>query len=499
MANRRGQTQRRSRGENSRRENGGSKTPIIIVACVAALVGLGVLIYTIWPPTSSFSRESLDEYVAAEYKENVLNPGASVYLDFSNGMNSAYASPESQQILKNITNKLIGENLAIKFNSLAEGKITPLEGLSQTQLYNKIMDAKSYVKAGAPIEITLKEIIEKNQPAVLITDFEEYNSGAIQLAAYAKDYFIDWLSKGYNITFYKWDYNEGSKAKHLYIAIFDGQGNAALLSMVQDAIAQSGSTGIDRFVLGGKDFAYPIVSNYPSSKQGGSYHDNEGQDIVSCVLEDGSSESYICYAKPIAEANAAESPKKFAPLNNLYGPVVEYYPLQQRWVDIIANADAMKDHPDMPFKHLLGNIYINFATQDGFDINEIEARVFNVMAEVSNDTTRTQEPFEVLDVFTANLESVNEKIDNIGGWNEITLDFSPHFKGTFNEKTLATDLLRVNIVISKATPKREKIESFFAWDGNNSLASSVLNTIESQKVNPQGRVLISYFIKQIVE
>ena len=59
-----------------------------------------------------------------------------------------------------------------------------------------MMNSVNYKKQRAPIEKTLERIILNNQPALLMTDFEEYNGGLIQKAAYAKKYFIDWLAKG---------------------------------------------------------------------------------------------------------------------------------------------------------------------------------------------------------------------------------------------------------------------------------------------------------------
>ena len=97
--------------------------------------------------------------------------------------------------------------------------------LNHTQLYNYILDASNYEKQQAPIEQAIDQIVKGNKPAVLLTDFEEYNNGKIQKAAYAKRGFIDWLAKGFNITFYKWDFEEKGKEKCMFIAIFDDNAN----------------------------------------------------------------------------------------------------------------------------------------------------------------------------------------------------------------------------------------------------------------------------------
>ena len=105
---------------------------------------------------------------------------------------------------------------------------------AQTELYNYIMDAKSYQMI-APIEESLKQKTAGNKAALLVTDFEEYNEGQIQQQNFAKKYFIDWLNKGNNIVFYVFDYTENGKPKHLYFTIFD-TADHTLLSETDDAL-----------------------------------------------------------------------------------------------------------------------------------------------------------------------------------------------------------------------------------------------------------------------
>lgn len=107
--------------------------------------------------------------------------------------------------------------------------------LNHTQLYNYILVASNYEKQQAPIEQAIDQIVKGNKPAVLLTDFEEYNNGKIQKAAYAKRGFIDWLAKGFNITFYKWDFEEKGKEKCMFIAIFDDNANHLNSAISRDA------------------------------------------------------------------------------------------------------------------------------------------------------------------------------------------------------------------------------------------------------------------------
>lgn len=490
-------TSQPQRQRGSRTTGNNKKAPLIIILCLLFLVGVGVLLWKITETEgSSYSRQILDEYVENEFRkteaEMQLEAGASIYLDFSNGMNYAYGSDNAKEILKNIVNKFNGKTLSLDFFSLADGQIAPLNG-STTDIYNRVMSSNSYSRPGAPIEKTLALIVEKNQPALLVTDYEEYNKGQVHQAAYAKDYFIKWIKSGRNIIFYKWDYAEGKKKKHLYLTVFDGQSNV-LRSMVEQSISLADKGFVDRFVLGGKDFAFPMMSKYLSSTQGGNYHNSDGKDYISVVKEDGCEESYKCYAMPVASATGKSD---YSPVENLYGPVCEYYPFQANWADIIKNANSMKEDVVDPYEHLLGNMYVNFKEQDGFDVSKIEARAFRVMSET--DTIMMQnEPIEILDVFTAKLDD-EEKINGNPCWREISLDFNSLFDGNFKSNVNQTDLFRVNVVISSAEPKFTRINSFFAWENNSSLSQSVIHTLQSSEVNPVGRVLISYYLKQVVD
>ena len=82
------------------------------------------------------------------------------------------------------------------------------------------------------------------------------------------------------------------------------------------------------------------------------------------------------------------------------------------------------------------------------------------------------------------------------GYQEIIVDLDD----AFNSKKLPAgmtggDLIRINLQISEATPRIEEARQFFSWEGNNSLASSVINTLQSADVTPVGRVIFSYYIK----
>ncbi len=446
-------------------------------------------------------RGYLDKYVELKSietgKAHAMQHGLSVYVDFSDGMNAAYGTQTSQNALRSVINVFTGANNQASFFSLANDQITPLN-LPQTEIYNAIMSGKNYTKPKAPIEKTLKEITEKKQPALLITDFEEYNGAVIQQQNYAKDYFIKWLSSGYNIIFYKLDYKEGSKPKHLYFTVFDSPENA-FGSEVEKVLAQYMSQGIEKFVLGGRCFPLNLTTSYPSSTQGGNYHNSNGEDLVTAVIEDGKEEAYKSYTL------------------TAYDPFTEYYPFGEKWEGIVSNISATREEGAPVadrYTHLFSKVYVNFTTQDGYDIKGVTANAVDfdpVMQQVimlQDSLAQEEKEFvlpsslpngtPVLDMFTASMAPAENANLPGAGWSEITVDFDSRFNGTVPASiSNPTDLLRVDIVIVEATPRLEGINCFFAWPGNNSLAESVRNALNSNEINPTGRVIITYYLKVI--
>ena len=497
----------RSRTNNSsRRGNGKSSSSSfkwILLLLLFVIIGLvGWLIVKIIGGGGDdyvFSRRDLDKYVEITHQTNLLNDGASVYFDMSNGMINAYRADADKSTLQSVINKLAA-NDAIKFFRLASGKITSLE-MSHTDLYNYMLSNNSYGQQQAPIETTLDSIVKKKQPALLMTDFEEYHSGVIQRAAYAKKYFIDWLSMGYNITFYKWGFVEGGINKYMFLAVFDDNANR-LNSLIEEAV--STNSNIETFVLGSRDFAYPTMTQYPSSKQGGNYHNSKGKDIVTAVLEGGGAYDYVCYAKTIASANGKVG--QFAPLSHLVGPFAEYYPIGVTWQDAIKNSQMMQQNgirEEDRFYHVLSELYVNFEAQDGYDINQIEIRTFDMqetmrtIASSTYDELNNIDIHEINEIFVANMEE--RPCPNLPefGWKHIFVDFHDKFNGTFIGGKNSSNLLRANVVISNFSPNIEEAELFFKWDNNPSLANSVKEALQASTSKPSGRILYTYYIKTL--
>lgn len=448
-------------------------------------------------------RAKLDDYIAIEteavFKAHLMKPGLSVYVDFSDGMNAAYSPELSRQALQRMVNTFTDTKGKTSFFSLSDNKITPLS-LSQTEIYNAILSGANYTKTMAPIEETLKQIVSKNQAAILISDFEEYNGGIIQQQAYAKDYFKEWLQKGFNITFYKIDYKEGAKDKHLYFTIFDSPLNN-LSQQVETSLGNLLNQGIEKFAINAPDASFEFASSYPSAHQGGNYFGSNGEDLISGVVSDGSKEAFFSYSsEPLYRDNPAPG--------IAYGAFTQYYPFGVDYTNIPTNISDINENPDEKnkFSHLISKIYVNFTNQQAYDIQGIAVSALDfepVMAAFADWQANVDEngnrgkfappaATEIKDLFSVTLQpSGKEK-----GWNEILFDFDPKFKGTLppgmdSEK----DLLKADIIISNATPRIEAANRFFSWTGNQSLSQSVINVLNDPQINPIGHPVVTYYIK----
>ncbi|MGN0222505.1 MAG: hypothetical protein ACI4AM_00615 [Muribaculaceae bacterium] len=511
----RNQQPRRTRrpGSGGTRPGSGGASKILIV--IVSVVVLGLLGWGVWALLSGgsgrFSRSTLDAYVNATPQDELLDDGAGVYIDLSNGMNYAYAQPEYQQVLQSVVNKLAA-NDAISFYGLSAGKISDPIKMSHTQLYNYLMNKGTYSNISAPIEGALAEIVHKGQPALLMTDFEEYQGNTIQRAAFAKQYFIAWLQRGYTITFFKWDFAEGNKAKHMYLAVFD-DGAARLLSMVQTAIAVTGAP-VDCYTLGGKGFNFPITVLNNDVRKGLNFHDVEGNDLATAVQEGGGAEDYICYPRSVATATGEGV---YLPLNSMTAPqLAEYYPLGVNWADAVQNFNSIKseyydERGNLMYAnaHLIDSLFVNFKAQSGYEITGVEARVFDMQPVMDRlqamlDTTSNASADDILaavdgadapelqQIFVASMEDCAE----LPGYSQLMLDFHGKFTGAAVGDFNPSHLLRVNYVISEAQPVLDyRLEQFFGSTGNPSLLNSVKETLTNGGCSPVGRVLFSFYFK----
>ena len=467
----------------------------------------------------------ISENIRAYQMKDVECPGEedctmNVYIDFSNGLWQAYrGNANNSGMISSIAQNLTGSVNWYKVGS----KVIEKMDFPNTELYNKVVDVTSYSsEIMAPIQENIKQIVENNQEALFVTDFEEYTAdGKEQFLGFAKDYFIDWVKKGNTIDFYVTNYSEKCRdgrtvGKHLYFIIFSTP--AQQLKSKIDYALKGRSYTYETFNLSRNFFT--LTNEYPSASKGGNYYDNSGRDVVSNMNESQ-------YVNGVQEH-------------------FEFYPFQESWSNIYVNSKGLME-PDAPkpFTHLFRNLFINLKNDDIFTINGLSVRVYDVTDDYkffaqANEAkkhapkmTKDESGNLVVDEGSSDeiaLKCYDSKGDLKAEWNyspknvtelpevfaldqhlfnnskssnpektEIGVVYHPNFTGSLPNPGA---LLRVDIVVDKCEPNFDKLSGLFSWASstqidttNESLMESIRNTLGDSEVNPEGRVVYSFFIK----
>ena len=97
------------------------------------------------------------------------------YFDFS-GVYIAYNDPQTAQTFTGITQKVTGSLEHYDLYSLANDKIKKLKDAdlhSAANIFAQLHNPAAQGQLYAPIEKTLKKIVDENRSALLVTDYEE--------------------------------------------------------------------------------------------------------------------------------------------------------------------------------------------------------------------------------------------------------------------------------------------------------------------------------------
>ena len=443
-----------------------------------------------------------------------LAPGYAAYFDFSDGVNMAYNDPTSKENLHNIVNAVTTPET--EFYSLGSLELKPMKGDSE-QIFQDIMNPKNYAQQAAPIRKALQQIIDQNKPALLVTDYEEYDGGKIFKGAYAKQYFIEWLKRGYDITFYIVDYKEKGKDKKLFYTVFDGK-DGKLMKKIEAGL-NGKPVNYRTFTMGNNN--YKIITDYPSAAKGGNYHNEYGVDDITNVCEDPKDEN------------------RYVKMDQYRS---EYYPLMESFQRInrlaaLQSVDAKKDYPPTVFRYVVQNLFISTDDLPYRDV-ELGMNVYSVHDDytsfdnhltaimekpmMTNDdpyyladgTLRPEFEYEpqpyqpVRDLFVfvdEPTKAIKGYEENGGkkheGFREIGFTFSPNFETELAEVVLtgdktsfeADDLIRVDIVIKDVDYlKDSELSDLFKWGDYDNLSESI--RLALHEVSPKGKVLYTYYI-----
>ena len=437
--------------------------------------------------------EILEAYQAYHQPAVNVEEGYGAYFDLSDGLLSAYKVESTSNCLKSVVNKVTGNSSCKEVLTLKNSQIEK-NNLRQTELYNYIMDAKSYQMI-APIEETLKQITAGDKAAILVTDYEEYNNGKIQQQNYAKKYFIDWMNKGNGIVFFVFDYIEKSTPKHLYFTVFD-TADHTLLNETEDALKGNGA---DYRVFRLNNSQVLLSNNYPAVTRGGIYRDSKGEDVICGLVETGVDDCYTIY-------------KDYAS---------ELYVFEESWKNMVQNVRDIQDPENVDssepkFQHLISGVTANFERMSGYIVKRLDIKITDIQPDYDKfygyyafkkDGDNAGEDGKVDKEFDyPNMQITNRRIEDMfvfggnvdiqGRKADVALDFRPLFSGEVANMP-ATDLIRVDVVIAECEPDYDALPSLFEWSGNTSLIQAVKNTLQDQ--NPTGKVIYTYFLKSTMK
>ena len=441
------------------------------------------------------------------------------YFDFSGAM-TACNDPQTSEVFNGLCQKVTGDAAKFDIYKLGNSNITPIDGgVRPAQIFAELKSENNQKEFYAPIEKTLEKIVEEGRPALLVTDFEEYTpQGQIYTQAYATPYFKKWLESGRDITFFVIDYMENNKPKHLYYVVFD-YNQHELLGLVNQGL-QGLPENYQRFTLATN--AFPMATSYLSALKGGTFHDAEGDDIISQSEENGTPEGFF-----MVDSLRAES-----------------YVFGSQWKDIVENASAQTAENGIDknevFTHLFRNVYVDLSHSDSYKINAMAVKVTDIQNDfdkywgyreamnnppkVSKEAGETYldftgheagEPYydqngnllpewdyakapgkilEIKDMLVFDNDLFKESYSKDSAHTELGVFFNKGFNGTIPQQEDPSNMLRIDVVVADADIcPLDKIDKLFYWPGNDCLSKSIKSVL--QDVKPIGKPIYSYFVR----
>ncbi|QNK61000.1 hypothetical protein H7F33_10395 [Pedobacter sp. PAMC26386] len=453
--------------------------------------------------------------IIAPNNANSKSGNPALYIDFSSGINKAFADPGIKGMMTNCFNTVLAQKFDVY--KLGSNKITPLNITNTTELGQQVSDPKQYVDIWAPIQSAVEKIVEDNNDALLITDFEEWQKNIeVTNTAFLKIPFSKWLEKGNTIHFFIADYKEGTVNKHLYFTVFNC-GNPNASSMISKLESKLGPL-TTRFDLSNK--AYKLSTEYAGEKVGGVFYDASGKsDKAKNVLD--LKDNYV---------NGLKNGNHF-----------EFYPLGVDWKTIVQLHTTYSSQNQ--FNDFFRKLHIDLSNEDSYTYGDFDVKVSDVTSDFENfsksaeakkhkpkltkggsgeakfadnetdvvalDCYNTDGKLKekwifkpgpgnpINEVFTLN----KNLFTNTKSSNNKNAEFGVSFHPNFNLKNIQNPdgIVKVDIVLNTATPNLVSTKlSKFRWVNvkhvpNIALFESIKNTL--QELKPTNKVIYSYYIK----
>jgi len=454
-------------------------------------------------------------HTVASAGATVKTGNPALYIDFSSGINKAFADPAIKGMMADCFNTVLAQSFDVY--KLGSNKISPLTITNTTELGQQISNPAQYADIWAPIQLAVEKIVDGNNDALLITDFEEWQKDSeVTTTAFLKIPFSKWLQKGNSIHFFIADYKEGTVDKHLYFTVFS-YGNPDGSSMISKLESKLGPL-TTRYDLSAK--SYKLRTAYDGEKSGGIFYDATGKsDAAKNVLD--LKDNYI---------NGLKTGKPF-----------EFYPLGLDWKTIDQLHATYKSQGQ--FTDFFRKLYIDLSNDDSYTFGDFDVKVADVTADfekfAKSDEAKKHKPkldkgkdgeakfadsetdVIALSCYTTDgkikeqwvyqpeagvplneLFTLNETLfTNTKKSDSKNAEFGVAFDPKFTIKTIQNPkgLTKVDIVLNTATPNLSIAKlAKFQWVNakkvpNIALYESIKNTL--QELKPTNQVIYSYYIK----
>jgi hypothetical protein len=478
-------------------------------------------------PLSVYHEEISNYFDASLGREPKVPTGnQSVYVDFSDGIKQAVSNQTIKDVVSYISGKIKDDQvdwfgLGKKYNGVG-----PIAFDKNRDFYNLVTNPSNYDDTYAPIEEALKEITNKSNDALLITDFEEYSPDKTeQLSPYAQEHFINWIEAGNSITFYYSEYTETnskkkSEEKNLYFVIFNyGQVNEnSLLTKFEKAIKGRSLSGLKKFEINPNP--YSVYNDYGGKEKTGLTLDPDVEN--KSALEIGDKEGAVLFYQNgfLNNSRPFEAFEFGQSLNDLY----DFYFKEKRrfskklYLDATNNASYILKNVKVQVTDVTSD-YERFVKSNEAKKNvpilendEGNNKVWTkadadnpiILECYEKNTTKLKNeyiykhtPGELLtEIFDFDASIFADRLKNSPKEVELITTFHKNFAGKFSNKDQV--ILRIDYVVD-ATEENYQLNDF-KWNSiinavngeNESLYQSIRNTL--QAVKPKG-ILYSFYLK----
>jgi hypothetical protein len=510
------------------------KNKILFFSLTAVIIGLSGCKKnepTRWDDPLNFYNDDIAAYheaaLGTQSKEKSGNQ--SVYVDFSDGIKQAMQESSIKNVVKYFSGVLTG--VEIDWFGLGERKysgVGPIKYEANRDFFNLVTTPAYYDDIYAPIEDALKQIVSKENDAILITDFEEYSKDRTeQLSPYAQPSFTQWLNDGNSITFYYHTYTEQNSLskltgeKNLYFVLFNyGEVDEnSLLTKFENSIKdRTGLEKLQKFEI--TINPYFVSNDYGGKQKTGLTLDADIDKKSSLELGDKEGALLYYYNAFLNNQRPFEAFEFGQNLNDLY----EFYFkgngrfAKNLFLDASNNSSFILKNVKVEVSDVT-NDYVNYirsieaennvpplikdaGNNDVWD----EANLNDIMKESYVENTKYLKKeyvynytpgSKVSEVFDFDVTIFSDRLKNSPNEVELITTFHKNFNGKFSNND--PTILRIDYVIESTQENYSQINAL-KWNSiinaangvNESLSESIRNTLHA--VKPKG-ILYSYYLK----